>query len=59
MKDWKACIRTWERNGYGTSQTKTEGHKIAHRAEDYDMTFVDEKGVFDIDAYLNSKRGKA
>lgn len=42
-----------------TSQTKTEGHKIAHRAEDYDMTFVDEKGVFDIDAYLNSKRGKA
>ena len=24
MKDWKAAVRTWERNGYGNSQPKKE-----------------------------------
>ena len=30
MKDWKASVRTWERNGYGASQTKTDRQKVAH-----------------------------
>jgi hypothetical protein len=33
MKDWKAAVRTWERNGYSTN-TKANNYKTNSKAQE-------------------------
>lgn len=28
IKDWKACVRTWERNSYNSPQTRLQGKEV-------------------------------
>lgn len=49
IKDWKACVRTWERNSYGntTRQTKTNNNSK-------EVSYYDSNGNFDYDAYCKA-----
>lgn len=37
MKDWKAAVRTWERNGYSDSGTKTDRTYGSNKPEGFDF----------------------
>lgn len=49
IKDWKACVRTWERNSYGntTRQKKTNN-------DSKEVSYYDSNGNFDYDAYCKA-----
>lgn len=49
IKDWKACVRTWERNSYGntTRQNKTNN-------DSKEVSYYDSNGNFDYDAYCKA-----
>lgn len=52
MKDWKACVRTWEGNNYGNSQVITKRFMTPQESKEYRnkeilMDFVKDNGGFD------------
>jgi hypothetical protein len=52
MKDWKACVRTWEGNNYGNNQVITKRFMTPqeskeHRNKEILMDFVKDNGGFD------------
>jgi hypothetical protein len=52
MKDWKACVRTWEGNNYGNNQVITKRFMTPQESREYRnkeilMDFVKDNGGFD------------
>jgi hypothetical protein len=52
MKDWKACVRTWEGNNYGNNQVITKRFMTTQESREYRnkeilMDFVKDNGGFD------------
>lgn len=57
IKDWKACVRTWERNtGYNqkpNDQYKPNVQEQSQDTSDFDEC-INEDGSFDIEKYINN-----
>lgn len=53
MKDWKAAVRTWERNGYNQSaklkSSKTDAMNVVKELmEEYEQSATDSESVIDV-----------
>ena len=56
IKDWKACVRTWERNtGYNNQSNdyKPKTQEQSQDTSDFDEC-INEDGSFDIEKYINN-----
>ena len=56
IKDWKACVRTWERNtGYNNQSNdyKPKKQEQSQDTSDFDEC-INEDGSFDIEKYINN-----
>ena len=49
IKDWKACVRTWERNSYGNTTRKKKTNN-----DSKEVSYYDSNGNFDYDAYCKA-----
>lgn len=49
IKDWKACVRTWERNSYGNTKRQTKTNN-----DSKEVSYYDSNGNFDYDAYCKA-----
>ena len=53
MKDWKAAVRTWERNGYNQSaklrSSKTDAMNVVKELiEEYEQSATDSESAIDV-----------
>lgn len=49
IKDWKSCVRTWERNSYGNTKIQTKTNN-----DSKEVSYYDSNGNFDYDAYCKA-----
>lgn len=49
IKDWKACVRTWERNSYGNTTRQKKANNNSN-----EVSYYDSNGNFDYDAYCKA-----
>ena len=57
MKDWKACVRTWERNGYDKPTQKKNSKQdainvVKELMEEYEQSATDSESTIDVTASI-------